>query len=222
MAAETKYGLSDEIYNERITQLSVNLGKEAAKHSLKAFVEVSTAHVYESSKKPSDETSKLKPWTSQAKMKLKAEEALSEIKGLPLIILRPAIVYGEGDIYGITPRIIIAAVYKELQEEMKLLWTKDLKINTVHVSDVARAIWFVSASVEQKGGRKSPIEKTEVYNLCDRNDSDQGSMNEILESVFGIKTGFHGTVVSSFAKLNMNSVTEDINDKHMEVFSLSI
>jgi hypothetical protein len=41
---------------------------------------------------------------------------------------------------GLTPRIVIAAVYKELKEEMKFLWTKDLRINTVHVDDVVGAL----------------------------------------------------------------------------------
>ena len=41
---------------------------------------------------------------------------------------------------------------------MKLLWTEDLKMNTVHVSDVARGLWFLG----QHGG-----ENGEVYNMVD-------------------------------------------------------
>jgi len=141
------------------------------------------------------------------------------MKGLNLVILRPAVVYGPGDILGITPRLIIGAVYRQLNEEMSFLWTKDLKLNTVHVSDVARAIWYVSATVEEKGGRTKPITSPEIYNLADKEDTNQETINVFIREIFGIKTGFQGALISNFAKLNMESVTEDINDKHLQPWS---
>ncbi len=54
---------------------------------------------------------------------------------------------------------------------MKLLWTKDLKINTVHVSDVVRALWAVTASKEEGGLRKAPWANIEIYNLADKGDT---------------------------------------------------
>lgn len=71
----------------------------------------------------------------------------------------------------IAPRLIIGAVYKHLKEEMKLLWTKDLKINTVHVRDVVRALWFIAAQKGDKGGRSTPVTAVEVYNLSDKTDT---------------------------------------------------
>ncbi|KAI9208212.1 uncharacterized protein BJ171DRAFT_490658 [Polychytrium aggregatum] len=221
LAAETKYGQTEEVYHDKVYQVAMVVGNEAAKRKVKAFVEVSTAQVYESDKRPSTEESKLKPWTQLAKMKLKAEEDLRKIPGLNLIILRPAVVYGPNDILGITPRLIIGAVYRQLQEEMKLLWTKDLKINTVHVYDVATALWAVTASPAEKGGRTTPLAPgtAEIYNLADKSDTDQGSINEHIQAIFGIQTGYQGTVISQFAKLNLDSVTEDVNDKHLQPWS---
>lgn len=66
-------------------QLSVTVAKEAAKRKIRAFVEVSTAQVYEAGKKPSDEGGKLKPWTQIAKAKLKAEEEISKIAGYSVL-----------------------------------------------------------------------------------------------------------------------------------------
>eukprot|EP00842_Homolaphlyctis_polyrhiza_P002873 jgi/Hompol1/3587/HPOL_002167-RA len=218
-AAETKYGQTEEIYDEKVYTLSVTVAKEAAKRNVKAFVELSTAQVYEAGKKPSSEDSKLKPWTLIGKAKLKAEEELRKIAGLNLIILRPAIVYGPSDNLGITPRLIIGAVYRHLNEEMKFLWTKDLKINTVHVRDVARAMWHVAATKEEHGGRTGPVVPGTVYNLADKSDTDQGSINTHIETIFGISTGFQGTLISQFAKLNLDSVTEDVNDKHLQPWS---
>jgi len=110
LAGETKYSQTDEVYKENIIDVSVTCGKAAAKRGVQRYIEVSTAQVYDAGKKASTETDKTKPWTKLAKAKLTAEEELRKIQGLNLIIVRPAIVYGPGDISGLTPRLITAAV----------------------------------------------------------------------------------------------------------------
>lgn len=209
LAAETKFGQTEEVYQEKIYDLSVNCGKEAAKHKVDKFIEVSTAQVYDPDKKPSKEDAKTKPWTLLAKYKLKAEEELKKIPDLNLVIVRPSTVYGPADVGGVAPRLIIAAVYTELKEKMTFLWTGDLKLNTVHVHDVCRALWFLC----EKG------ENGSTYNLSDNNDTDQKKINNFLESIFKIKTDFAGTALSQMAKLNLKSVTEDVNDKHLKPWS---
>ncbi|KXS16630.1 NAD(P)-binding protein [Gonapodya prolifera JEL478] len=218
LAAETKYGLSEEIYEEKVYTLAITVGKEAAKRGVKCFVQASTAQVYEAQdKKPAKEDHKIKPWTGIAKCLFKAEEELKKIPRLNLVIVRPAVVYGPGDIYGITPRLIMGAIYRQLAQEMKLLWTASLKINTVHVSDVVRALWWVAATGDEKGGRKGAVVGGgEVYNLADGGDSNQETINTHIRSIFGITTGYQGTIISSFAKLNLDSVTEDVNDMHLQ------
>lgn len=212
-AAETKYSQVPEVYHERIYQVSVNCAKEAAKRHVKAFVAVSTAEIYDADQGSSTEESKINPWTEIGKYKYKAEQALQQIEGLNLIILRPAVVYGPGALLGLTPRLIIGRVYKHLNEEMKLLWSKDLKLNTVQVEDMARACWH-TADWYTKTGRK-PEDPTPIFNVADKQDTDQETINKLLREIFGIETGYHGSVVSSFAKLNLNSVTEDVNEKHL-------
>lgn len=71
------------------------------------------------------------------------EEEIIKIPNLPYTILRPGLVYGMGDKYGLNTRIMIAAIYKRQNETMKLLWNSDMKLNTIHVQDLSRAIWFV-------------------------------------------------------------------------------
>jgi nucleoside-diphosphate-sugar epimerase len=195
------------VYKENIIDVSVTCGNAAAKAGVQRFVEFSTSQIYDADKKPSDEKSKAKPWTKIAKAKLDAEEKLRGIKGLNLVIIRPAIVYGPGDISGVTPRLITAAVYKELKETMEFLWDKDLRINTVHVYDVAAALWFLTTS-----GNAG-----EVYNLADENDTTQGSVNTILEKIFGIKTDFMGNLKSKLAtSVAMKTVAETANEKHLK------
>lgn len=57
---------------------------------------------------------------------------------------------------------MIGAVYRQLGEKMKLLWTEDLRMNTVHVSDVARGLWLLGT----RGG-----EAGDVYNMVDSGES---------------------------------------------------
>jgi len=209
LAAETKYGQTDAVYQEKVFDVSMKCATEAAKVGVDRFIEVSTAQVYDAGKKASREDSKLKPWTLLAEFKLQAEEALRKIPGLNLIVIRPAIVYGPGDISGISPRIITAAAYKHLGEKMEFLWGEELRINTVHVRDVVRALWHVAD--------KAPLGS--VYNLADKGDTNQGTINEILERVFGIKTGFHGAIISNVAKVNIKGVAEQANDKHLKPWS---
>jgi nucleoside-diphosphate-sugar epimerase len=78
---ETRYSQEDEVYKLRSLQLSLAVGREAAKRKVKAFVELSTGMVYKSDSSPSKETDKLKPWSKIAVYKLQAEEELAKIEG---------------------------------------------------------------------------------------------------------------------------------------------
>jgi len=210
LAAETKYGHNDEVYKERVEHLSLACATEAAKHNVRRFIEVSTAQVYESTNKPKSESGPIDPWTNIAKFKYSVEEGLKGISNLDYVIVRPAIVYGPGDKSGIGPRIICGAIYKHLDKPMKLLWNADLKLNTVHVLDVCRALWHLCTH-GQKGA---------VFNLADKSDTDQGKINKHLEAIFGIKTKFAGKMLSAAAqKLGMEHVTANVNDKHVAPWS---
>jgi len=210
LAGETKYSQAEPVYQENIIDVSVCCATEAAKRGVKKFIEVSTAQVYDSGDKPRKETAKIKAWTGIAKAKSKAEEAIKTIHGLNWIVVRPALIYGPGDQTGLMPRLITAAVYKSLGEKMEFLWDKDLFINTVHVRDVVAALWHLA--INGKPGS--------TYNLADESNTNQGSICPILESLFGIKTGFMGSVKSKMATaLAMKTVAETANDKHLKPWS---
>lgn len=57
--------------------------------------------------------------------------------------------------------------------------------------------------------------KGQVYNVVDSNNTTQGKVSELVSEIFSIKYDFMGTVVSNMARVNMTSVVEDINDRHM-------
>lgn len=208
LAAETKYGQNNAVYEQHILDLARHVGKQVAEHKPEKFIQFSTAQIYEPDSKPAKETGKTKPWTKLAEYHLKAENELINMH-LPLVIVRPAVVYGPADMLGLTPRLICAAVYKYLNEKMKFLWTGDLKMNTVHVNDVCAATWHLC----QKG------KNNEIYNLADKNDTDQAKIATILRTLFRIQTDFVGAIGSRVAKVNLKGVVDSVNEKHCEPWS---
>lgn len=213
---ETRYSQEDEVYKLRSLGLSLAVGKEAAKRGVKAFIELSTGMVYKSDSALSKETDKTKPWSKIATFKLQAEEQLAKIQGLNLAIIRLAHVYGPYASQWVATALCMARVYKAQNDEMKFLWTKDLRTNTVHIDDVVRALWSVAewyAAGKSNWDEKTMGGPVPIFNVVDKGTTTQGKMAELIGSIFGIKTGFQGTLISSFAKLNMDSVVEDVNDE---------
>lgn len=49
-----------------------------------------------------------------------------------------------------------------------------------------RAIWHVSATVEEKGGRTKPITSPEIYNLADKEDTSNTLYNFKLKNINNI------------------------------------
>jgi dTDP-D-glucose 4,6-dehydratase len=102
------------------------------------------------------------------------------------------------------------SVYRETGKTMETLYTKHMQINTVHVRDVAKALWFLTT----KGDSGS------VWNLADHGETSQGKVNAILEEIYGIKTGFVNSVAMLAAKaLKPKNLVEYVNDMHLKPFS---
>jgi nucleoside-diphosphate-sugar epimerase len=143
----------------------------------------------------------------------KFERALTNNR-LNLIIMRLAHVYGEYDSKYVGTLLALARVYQSLEDEMKWLWTKDLRVHTVHVTDVTRALWDVAEWYAH--GKKDWVPKdhgaTPIFNIVDKGDTSQGTVSKIIGDIFKIETGFQGTIISTFAKLNLDSVVDDVND----------
>jgi len=209
LAAETKYGQSDEVYNEKVLDVAKKCAEEAKKVGVDKFIEVSTGQLYSGDKKASNEESKLSAWTNLAKYKQKAEEYLTSMDGLPLVIVRPAVVYGPGDTSGLSPRLIVGAVYKHIGEKLEFLWTEKLKLNTVHVRDVCKALFHLAEKADAGT----------IYNLADKSDSTQDSIGKLISEIFGVKVTFAGSIKSNLAKVNLKGVTEMVNDKHLKPWS---
>ncbi|KAM0197974.1 hypothetical protein ACHAPI_004302 [Fusarium lateritium] len=212
---ETRYSQEDEVYKLRSLNLSIAVGKEAAKRGVKAFVELSTGMVYKSDSSPSKEGDKLKPWNRIAVFKLQAEEELSKIEGLNLIIVRLPHVYGPYASQWVATALCMARTYQHLEDEMKWLWTKDLRTNTAHIDDVTRALWDIAAWFDAGKSKwdEASMGKIPIFNIVDGGATSQRTIATIIGDIFKIETGFQGQLISTFARLNLDSVVDDVNDE---------
>ncbi|KAH7022591.1 hypothetical protein EDB80DRAFT_13006 [Ilyonectria destructans] len=212
---ETRYSQEDEVYKLRSLNLSIAVGTEAAKRKVKAFVELSTGMVYKSDSSPSKEGDKLKPWSRIAVFKLQAEEELAKIEGLNLVIVRLPHVYGPYASQWVATALTMARTYQHLEAEMKWLWTKDLRTNTAHIDDVTRALWGTAAWYDagKAGWDEGSMGKNPVFNVVDKGMTSQGTVAVIIGELFKIETGFQGQLISTFARLNLDSVVDDVNDE---------
>lgn len=212
---ETRYSQEDEVYKLRSLGLSVALGQEAARRGVRCFIELSTGMVYKSDSSPSKEQDKLRPWSKIGLFKLQAEEELAKIEGLNLVIVRLAHVYGPYASQWVATALCLARVYKALESEMKWLWTKDLRTNTVHIHDVTRALWEIAGwyTAGKPNWDENAMGSVPTFNIVDKGATTQGAMADIIGEVFGIDTGFQGQIISTFAKMNLDSVVDDVNDE---------
>ena len=239
---ETRYSQDDEVYKLRSFDLSLNIGREAAKRGVKAYIELSTGQVYDAKRDPPrKETDKLKPALKQAKWKLGAEEELSKISGLPLVVLRVAYTYGPYAGKWLGTQLALARCYKDMGKEMKWLWSPELRTATVHVEDVARACWVAAEwrantaalSTEARSAAagsvpstptsptasRGPTTSATVFNIVDQGNTSQGVMAAIIRDVIGIDTGFQGTLINTFARLNLEHVVDDVNDETLDTWA---
>ncbi|KAJ4372469.1 hypothetical protein N0V83_004243 [Neocucurbitaria cava] len=211
---ETRFSQEERVYELRSYGLSLALGREAAKRKVKCFVELSTGMVYKPDSTPRKETDKLKPWSNLAKWKLKSEEDLAKIDGLNLMVMRMAHVYGPYTSKFLSTALCMARVYQAKGKEMRFLWKEDLRTNTVHIDDTVRALWHGAEWYTQQ--QPLPRKPTPIFNIVDHNNTAQKHTAKLMHDIFNIETGFHGTLISAFARLNLDHVVDEVNDETLD------
>jgi len=58
-----------------------------------------------------------------------------------------------------------------------------------------------------------------LFNIVDDSDTKLGELTQAISEAVGCQYGFAGTILSQFAKLNLDSVLEEANEHHLEPFS---
>ncbi|KAH7399608.1 NAD dependent epimerase/dehydratase family protein [Pyrenochaeta sp. MPI-SDFR-AT-0127] len=209
---ETRFSQEDKVYELRSYGLSMAIGREAAKRKIRCFSELSTGLVYKPDSTPRKESDKLKPGINLAKWKLKAEEDLAKLDGLNLLVFRLPQVYGPYTTKYLSTALCMARVYQSKGKEMRFLWKDDLRTNTVHIDDTVRALWHGSEWYVKEPSRK-PVP---IFNIVDHGNTSQKQTAQFMAEIFNIETGFHGTLISAFARLNLDHVVDEVNDETLD------
>ncbi|KAG8899046.1 hypothetical protein FRB99_006963 [Tulasnella sp. 403] len=246
---DTTFDRPNEIQRDHTAKLAYSLGQEAARRNVKAYVRVTGPYYDFPNDKKADEKENPKPKGVRGVWWHAALRMLAGIENLNLVILRTATVYGPFNLSGIvTPRITLGRVYKYLDEEMKYLWTPDIRMHTVHLDDVAGAMWAAAnwmgplgrAEANKIAGetiqfwapeKKELIKDLEghppkdqgpiapLFNIVDDSDSTQGSMGQAVADIFGIKFGFFGMLANAKLRIDFDNMVEEINSKHVEAWT---
>lgn len=209
-AGEAELGKTAAVYKQLVTDVCLKCAEAAAKQNA-VFIHVSDARCYKAlgGDKASNEESKVDPRTKLAEAHINAEKKISEIKNLRYFVVRPSTVYGPGDRTGMMPRLVIAATYSFLGEEMKMPFSDKVHLSTVHVRDVCSALWEIHKSVLL-------LTSGTVYNLADPTNITLGTINELLGSMFDIQTGFVSGAQNLIIKTSPGFAASFVNDKHLK------
>ncbi|KAI5300687.1 hypothetical protein KEM55_005767 [Ascosphaera atra] len=214
---EWRVSQADEIYRLRSHLPAVTIGKEAARRGVKAFVDISLGSIYASSKKPMKEGASEKPVYKQAKWKQQTERELQAIEGLNLVILRIPMLYGAYDASFVSTSICMARAYQALEKPLTLLNHADQPMYTLWVVDLARAALH-AANWRARLGTRKPTDPV-VFNVVDHNKTTKETVAETLRREFNMKVTFVGTLLTQFAKLNSESVVEEMNDDTLTIWA---
>lgn len=151
------------------------LAKAAAQSRVRHFLFCSTAEVYGAHRDvPIKEDARKVPDNDFSLSMLAAEQAVMRIgreTGMPVTILRPAIVYGPGGSF-LSSALVIAPFLAPRIARMLPTFTGGPLINAVHVDDVAGALLFLA---ERSGAFG------EAFNVAD---DDWLALGEFLEKIW--------------------------------------
>ena len=133
---------------------------------------------------------------------------------LNLVIARLAYVYGPYATQELSTSLCLARVYKSFNEDLKFMWNRDLRMNSVHIDDAVRALWSLAEwYVNGKANWDAKeMGETPIFNVVDKGNTSQGTIADILSEIFDMKTTFMGQMLSNFARLNLDTIVDDVNE----------
>jgi hypothetical protein len=72
------------------------------------------------------------------------------------------------------------------------------------------AAWYDAGKAKWDDGAMG---KVPTFNVVDKGATNQGTIADIIGDIFKIPTGFQGQLISTFARLNLESVVDDVNEE---------
>jgi len=224
--------------------VGVNIAREAHKHGVRAIVRLQLPlydHIDTNAKYTEDDEKGWKPLGTRGVWWHETLRAMGSIPGLPFVVLRCGFAYGAGIVHVEAASVIaLGLVYKHLGREIKTDWSPKLRKNTVHVQDIATAMWK-SAEWMASTGREAanslagvilpPTGDPEIssatnaaqhggvlvpaFHVVDGADTTQQTMLEEIAKVFGIQVMFYEGNTGALQYVNTQELKEHLNDLHV-------
>lgn len=250
-------GRPPEIYAQTTFNVSLFIARASAAQlsqipgSIKAHIR-STAPFYEhldpKKRYKEDDPEGWKPRDMRGIWWHETIRAIGSIPGLPLVVLRAGLLYGESYGRWETPGfILLGLVYKHLGEDMRLLWSPGLPKSSINVYDLAGSIWkaaeWISAKTRKEADELAgaPIPPSydpsvtssispdivppsagsvvvPVFNIVDEGDTTQGQIGTVLSEVFGINVRFQELSDEIFSGMKLNEIVQEANIVHLEAW----
>ncbi|RKP13677.1 hypothetical protein BJ684DRAFT_9724 [Piptocephalis cylindrospora] len=185
----------EEVHRQRFLIRPVMWARQARASGVKAYVHMSTAIFYkerwdaEGNPVRCTEECPMEAITLKGRYTLRMEKELQAIQGLPLILVRPAVLWGPDEMGLFGTMLIGSDIFSRIKKTWELTATKDVRYSLAHVVDVARAMihlaeWYVQEKVQG----------TMIYNISD---TSPGRAEETLEAYEQVFPGFQYRAVSS-------------------------
>lgn len=141
--------------------MGLNIAREAQKHNVKAIVRLQPPYYHHTDVNAKYKEDDERGWIPQGPRGVWWHEtlrAIGSIPGLPLCVVRCGFGYGqhmvvtEGQYLCLFKTwltkislavcgIVLGLVYKHLNRELKVNWSRKLRRNTIHNSDLGVALW---------------------------------------------------------------------------------
>ncbi|THV07857.1 hypothetical protein K435DRAFT_772217 [Dendrothele bispora CBS 962.96] len=248
---EYVFDLTGEVRHDRTEMIQINttckisrsLALEAAKRKVKAYIRLQLPFYETSGKGTHDEKDDPQPEGTIGTWWHETLRMLSAIEDLNLVILRVGLTYGPYIEYGyITTAITVASVYGWMKKPMKTLHSPGKHAtNTVHVDDVAGALWACANWMALLGRKeadsvagteiffhndKNKVSEVEgmpphnqklvapLFNLVDDSNNTYLSVGQTVTSIFGTTFEFFNIGERTLFKF-VDDAVEEINEHHV-------
>ncbi|KAJ7211601.1 NAD-P-binding protein [Mycena pura] len=240
---EIQFDRPEPVQIERTCHVAWMIGLEAAKRKVKAYCRLQLPFYDTSTKGSHDEKVDIKPYGVCGTWWHETLRMLAAIEDLNLVILRSGFFYGPYTNWGIVASVItVASVYGYMKEPMKSMWSPGKNpTNTVHVDDVAGAMWACARWMAPLGRKEANSLAGEniifrndkskasdvkgmpaadkkliapLFNLVDDSNSTLLSVGQTVTACFGTTFEFFNFVENTVLQLKSDAV-EDINEHHV-------
>ncbi len=157
------------------------MAETAADQGVERIVLISSVGVYGIAGQAIDEEGEKKPKTPYDQSKWSGEQEMTRIcaeQNLPLVVLRPTLIYGPGSRYGLATWVALLTLRHHLGLKKLILRSGGPVGHHVHVEDVARAAVLVTSAEAAVGG---------VYNVTDDTPLPAGELIQLLGELVGVE-----------------------------------